>query len=433
MPTFQIPAINQSICAGWSQQDVNLYQKLPFYLAKTQVETMEEWSIWSKFTGRIPWKPNMGTTMRGVRKTPSPNLRQMAFPNPLTTTPKVDVIGLRDTSVNEVLYWHQFESQVLNFLPDFQDFMNTHVEDTREDIQTKIARFSDIFLRGKIFHRSPWVWLPNRIGGEAVAAPANTDGNDAGTTGKTTAWVQAQLAQIGQPGNLSMDTLSRLLPFMSTSLRAPVFSGSNMPSGTGGLTGKYCLVCSDEAYSRFSFDPYLKANKSVDLNIINKGFTGDLFGRIVCKLEDMPIRFAADGTMPAPETIEVNTDAVNYGETLPNPVYTEIATTPYEVAFLIGAKGYNSIEIGPPPAAFQGTKLPEGFGRMTWNGEIQVTKNILIPCLDESGTLRQDTNKYGRYLQLISAVTFGCVAVQPRYIVPIIFKRVRGNGGTTGS
>lgn len=433
MPIVQVPAINQSICSAWSTPDVNLYQKLPFYLAKTQVEVMEEFSIWNKFTGRIPWKPNMGTTMRGVRKTPSPNLRQMAFPNPLTGTPKVDIIGLRDTSVNEVLYQHHFESQMLNFLPDFQDFMNTHVEDTRADIQTKITRFNDIFIRGKVFHRSPWVWLPNKAGGEQVAAPYSEDGNDAGTTGKTTAWIQAQLALLGNPGNLSFDTLSRLLPFMSTSLRAPVFMGSNMPKGNGGLTGKYCLVLSDEAYSRFGFDPFLKVNKSVDMNIINQGFTGDIWGRITCKLEDQPLRIAEDGTFPAPETIELNPAMPNYGQTLPNPLYTEPENAPYEVAFLVGAKGYNSIDVGPPPAEFTSGKIPAGFGKMMWNGEIQLTKDLLIPCLQEDGTLRYDPNKYGKYLQLISWLVLGCVAVEPRYIVPIIFKRVRGNGGTVGS
>lgn len=433
MANITVPSINESICRTWSQQDVNLYQKLPFYLAKTQVDTIQEYAIWSKFVGKIRWTPNMGSVMRGVRKTPSPNLRQMAFPNPITGTPKVDVIGIRDTSVDEVVYGHRFESQVMKFLGDFQDFMNNGVETTREDIQTKQTRFNDIFIRGKVFHRSPWVWLPNRQAGESVQAPYNADGNDAGTTGKTTAWIQGALAQIGQPGNLSMDTLSRLLPFMSTSLRAPVFMGSNMPKGSGGLTGKYCLVCSDEAYSRFAFDPYLKANKSVDLNIITEGFTGDIFGRITCKLEDMPIRFAADGTMPAPETIEMNVAQPNYGETLPNPGYTEIVNAPYETAFLVAAKGYNAIEIGPPPSVFAGNGMPNGFGKMIWNGEISITKNIQIPCIDDTGTLRYDTNKYGEYLQLIAWTTLGAQAVQPRYIVPIIFKRIRGNGGTAGS
>jgi len=199
------------------------------------------------------------------------------------------------------------------------------------------------------------------------------------------------------------------------------------------LTGKYCLVCSDEAYSRFSFDPYLKTNKSVDLNIVTKGFTGDIFGRITCKLEDQPMRLALDGTFPAPETIELNPSMPNYGETLPNPSYTEIANAPIEVAYIIGAKGYNSIEIGPPPAEFTSGGPSANFAKLNWNGVITLTKDILVPCVQEDGTIRYDTNKYGKYLQLISWLTLGAQAVQPRYIVPIIFKRIRGNGGTTGN
>ncbi len=436
MPTFAVPAINQSICAGWSQQNVDTFQKYPFWLAKTQVEIMEEWSTWSKVTGSIKWKPNMGDTMRGVRLTPSPNLRQFAFPNRINTNPKVDILGLRDTSVNEPIYTHRFQSQVIKFLGDFQDFMGSSVEPTREDIQKKIARFGDIYTRGKVFHRSPFVWIPNRttdINGEGVPAPYSEDGNDAGTTGKTTNWLQARVAELGQPGNLSLDTISRLLPFISTTIGAPVFMGSNKPGNAGGLTGKYLLICSDEAYTRFSFDPYVKANRALDLNIVTAGFTGDLFGRIVCKLEDKPLRLAADGTFPAPETREENPAMPNYGETVPNPYYTEITNAPYEIAFLCGAKGYDTIDVGPPPSAFANGGPALGFGKMIWNGEVFINKNLLVPCLNEAGTLVYEPNVYGEYLDIRAWATYGCVPKQPRYIVPIIFKRVRGNGGTTGT
>jgi len=104
-----------------------------------------------------------------------------------------------------------------------------------------------------------------------------------------------------------------------------------------------------------------------------------------------------------------------------------------KVAFLVAAKGYKTITVGPPPSEFTSGKVPEGFGKMMWNGEIQLTRDILIPCLQSDGTLRYDTNKYGKYLQLISWLTLVAVAVEPRYIVPIRFKRIRGNGGTTGA
>jgi hypothetical protein len=219
---------------------------------------------------------------------------------------------------------------------------------------------------------------------------------------------------------------------MSTSMRAPVFMGISNPKA-GPLTGRYLLICSQEAYGRFSFDPYLKANKALDLNIVTEGFRGDIFGQLTCKLEDQPIRIALDGTFPAPETIELNPAQPNYGETLPNLGYTEVANAPYEVAFICGAKGYNSIQVGPPPSEFTSGKVPDGFGKLMWNGEIQLTRDVLIPCIQEDGTTLQTTNKYGKYLQLISFLVLGCQAVQPRYILPIIFKRIRGNGGTSGA
>lgn len=425
MPMFQVPAIDQSTAGQWSQQDVNLYQKLPFYLVKTLVDYVKTWSTFGKLTGKIRWQPNMGTTMRGERKVPSPNLRQFANPNPLTGTPKVDVLGVRSTVVNEVLYWQDFESQYLNFLGSFQDFMNDHVERTRTDIQEKMNRYNEVYLRGKIYGNSPKVFLPNRLAGELMEAPVADAFVGADT--KNTAWHQAMVAQLGNPGNLSLDALSRLLTIMSTDLRAPCFTGSDLPKDDVGLQGKYVLICSTEAFERFTFDPYVKTNKTLDFDIVTNGFKGSIFGRITCRLEDMPLRFKADGTFPEPETIEVNPAAYNYNETIPNSVYTDPVQTPYEIAFLCGDTGYDSIQIGPPPEDFRGDGVPEGFGRMTWNGEIQLTKDILIPVPQEDGTIKWESNKRGRYLQLISTLTLGCVPKQRRWIVPIIFKRVRGN------
>ena len=123
----------------------------------------------------------------------------------------------------------------------------------------------------------------------------------------------------------------------------------------------------------------------------------------------------------------------NYGETVPNPGYTEITNAPYEIAFLCGAKGYDTIDVGPPPSAFANGGPAIGSGKMIWNGEVFINKNLLVPCLNEAGTLVYEPNVYGEYLDIRAWATYGCVPKQPRYIVPIIFKRVRGNGGTTGT
>lgn len=426
MPLASIPAIDANICVGWTEQDVDLYNKLDFYLAKMQVERRKSWVIWSRFLGKRRWTPNMGHTMRAVTKEPSPHLRQFAFPNAITTAPKKDVIDIRERRTDEVVYRHRFESLVLNFLPSFADFMD-HVKDHSEDIMDKQERFEDIFYRGRIFHRAPHVWLPNRAAGELVAAPVGI-GNALGTDAKTQAWLAAMLPEIGDPGYLSLETLNKLVTVAENDLRVPPFSGSGIPKENQGMTDKYVLVCGSEAFNQFTFDPWLLANKNCALDVVNDRFRGSIFGRITSILEDKPLHVMTDGTFAAPEARELNPAAYNLGETVTNSSYTGLGVneSPYGIAFLVGAQGHEVINVGPPPAAFAGNGMPKGFGKMFWNGEIELTKNFLIPCPTDDNPNAVETNAYGEYLKFISQVTYGMLAKQPRNIIPIIYKRKRG-------
>lgn len=436
MPLTSIPAIDANICSGWTEQQVDLYNKLPFYLAKMQVEHQSTWATWRKFLGTRKWQRNMGDTLKAVTKEPSPHVRQFFTPALLSAAPKKDVVDVRERTATAQVRRHRHESLNLNFVPDFQDFLTDHVDAAGQDILEKQTRAEDLFYRSQIFYQSPKVAIAGRAAGLMVNAPMDiaTESRVAGVTtltgvnAKSTAWNQAQIASLGADGRANFAFLNRLLTIAENDERIRPYTGSDIPKQDQGLSGKFAIVIPSELFSQFTFDPYLQQNKNCNLDVVNGRFQGSLFGRITCIIEDKPIFMKEDGTFADPETRVLDPNAFNYGESVPNETYTSLDDTgsPYAWGFFVGAEGYEVIDVGPPPSAFSGNGMPKGFGKMFWNGEIMITKNLLVPCPTDDNVNNVELNVYGEYLKFISQTTYAILGKQKRNIIPFLYERTRG-------
>lgn len=425
MPS-EMPAIDANSCGDWTENDKDMYKKYPFWLAQTQVERRKTWLTFKKLTKKRNWKPNMGSTMRGVRKNPSPHIRQFAFPNPLTERPTTDYVNVTETATDAILYWHEFESPVFYFLPSFTDFLD-HVSDTGEDLMEKIERYEELFTRGMMFHMCPFMFVAQ---GNTVALVNTTpfDGLtlfDPATMGKSTAVLAGILANEGATAtHLTMPALSVAMTKMSVNLGIPPFSGNGMPAGDNeALSQKYALITHEEAWTQFSFDPYLQQHKNCDLDVVNGAFRGSLFGRMTAKLESLPMFMKNDASFAEPETRVDNNLNLNQGETVPNPDYAEIVNSPWAISFLAGGQGYEEIDSGPPPSVFTKETPPDGFQGMKWNGEVYLTRNFLLECTDAAGNVKYKSNDRGRYVRYQADLTLGIFPKQRRNIIPILHKR----------
>lgn len=418
-PLLEIDAVRASKL--WSEVDRTLYNTLPIYLAKTQVEYVKLYDRWGKLLKPWRWTPNQGYTARGVRKERSPILRSQAIPNPITQMPNKDVIGVRELREDAQLYRKDFESSVFQFLPSFADFLTNHVDYTMEDIQEKIMVYKDLFYRTAIFHGSPAIYICGAAQG-IQGAPYWTSPTIA--LSKTVNYLQSVVNLT--TGMLTLEHLKKLGTICYNDLAMTPFQNDVLPDGSNGkqLQQKYALVCGSEVWDSFTdTGSFLLANKALDLDIVTGPFTGSLFGRWTTMMERFELRIAADGTIPAPETFEANESAYNYGETIMNPAYV---SAPYGVAFAVGAEAYKAITIGPPPGMFgSGSLSMDKFAGMDWNGKVHMTRNLLVPSLDENSATVLDTNKRGEYLQLLAEIVLGIMPIRRRNILPIVYLRSR--------
>jgi hypothetical protein len=433
MPTFTNMPRAQGL---WDEQDVNLYNQYPFFIAANQYTRIQQWMVWDKLTGEVPWERNMGLMIKGVNAEPTPVVRQFPAPNVINSLPMKDVMSVRERTETEFLYGQNFESPLIHWLPSFKDWRQNQMDFAIKDINEKIQIFADQVYRMHIWSKSPTTYVCG-ASPEAVTSPMGlcladcATQPDPGPGSKNVDWVTAQVLTMPgtAAGTLTLRQVKKALSIFTEDIDVPPFEGaSNMPKDGMGLPGKYCLITSLGATSFWVDDEYLHQMKSLDLDTPHDGFTGDLFGNVRIKYERWPIRFTFDRVnnkykCPPPQTYEANPNAVNFGQTIPNPEYV---SAEIEVAWLVGAEGYRTIRIGPPPKEFSTGRLSQAkFNAMNWNAECRVTDNVLRQCLDAAGNIVLDTNKYGELLQIISDVKFGILPSNRRHVMPIIHRRAR--------
>lgn len=419
-----LPAIDQNLCNVWSEEDQNKYNKLPYYLVKAEAEARKRWQTFTPLlTDTVKWTPNMGETMRIVQVEQSPLIRQEARPNRITQDPLEDIFNVNERTTDAVLYWQDFSSPHFRFLPAFQDFMKGNLVPSRQNIESQVRMFEDIFYRTYI-----WDWSPNvYIAGKGlVQAPV-------GPNAKTAAWLASVLQDVPVASSfMDFKELFKLASIAEEEVGMTPYEGSGQPGGDSQpLNERFCWITSSQAWNQFVDDPWLKENRPLNMNIVNEGYRGDFWGKIRCKLEKTPMRAALDGnfspTFHAPEIRETNPNAADYNRTKPNPNYARIDISELEWGWFVGGKHYRRIESGPPPEFFAGaTSDPSKIAGMTWNGQVYSTRNFLIPCKDADGTVQYKTNDRGRYVRFQGSLNLGITGPNAFNIIPTLYRRRLG-------
>lgn len=456
------------------------FRSLSYYLAKNEVALYPKWNVYDTLFGSIKWEPNMGNTLNGTTATPSPVQNVMFMPNTLDAFPAKDQYTVGERYEVAKLGMHRFESNRFRFLENFEAFWRDHLSYAQSDIVRQIQCQNNNFIRTLMYYQTPDAYIAGQglssqithatnvkkraftqdeirtvtTAGSSDDANSNDDDNSTvitdGSSGETLSKsggkaFRADVSHGGTStaiaGKLTLKEIFKAMLVLQEDIAAPTFDRIyNAPKDSEMVKGKYVLICSTEAWSSLLWDSNLRTNDSAttsigtqlapaNMNLLQDGFAGDLFGKITAKFDPYPIRFTKSGELIEPQSVDNTT-----GKVTPNANYTKIATTDanvgsYEVAFLVGADAFKTIQVGPPPKEFASKNMSaKKFYSMKWNGEVHLTDQFLVPNAGSNGrtsTSGSELNVYGDYLKFISQAVFGGIPGDARYCLPIIFERSR--------
>lgn len=406
-------------------EQVGRFSKYNVWFALNQVRQIKMAQTYSMLYGTIPWKPNMGPTMAGVRIEPTPIARAEFRPNPLQIMPLVDVYEQGENREETAISWHDIRSRQLYFLGSFQDFFENQVMSVTKDLENQSAYMNDLYLRTFMWDRCPNLYVAG-ADQPLTAAPNNGGATPSLTVAraasKAPGWVAALLPTADTQG-LRLETLQHASVTLQEDLGAVGFSGGTNEY----MQEKYCLITSSEAASQWIWGPAFTRLRNVNKDYLSNNIQGDLFDNIMVKYERFPMRLDVNGNLVPPQVwipnnVVAGEDPLLRGTTGPNPAYSDINQAPWEINWLLGGDAYKAIKIGPPPSAFAGGKAsPNRIGGMDWNGKITLRDDILIK--DVNGNLDFNTDK--RFRQLRGTATFGAIAGRAYNALPILFHRAR--------
>jgi len=468
------------------------FKQLSFYLAKNEVALYPKWNVYDTLFGSIPWQPNMGSTLKGTTPTPSPVLRTTFMPEELTAYPKKDQFTVGERTEDAMLGMHRFESNRFRFLSNFESFWRDHLSYAQSDIVRQIQNANNTFIRTLMYYQAPDAFivghgLSSQAGHtslyrkremsqanirliESITPGGGTlDDLDTDTTHQVASSDTAthtisksgglkfreDCGGVNDAGNVTATTLTlkdifKAMLVLQEDIQAPPFDRTyGAPKTSEMVKGKYVLICSTEAWASLLWDADLRQHGTsgktqlapANMNLLKDGFAGDLFGKITAKFDPYPMRFDHNGSLVTPQTQDSSS-----GKVIPNVSYNAIGTgatgddndgslndagnASYEIAFLVGADAFKTINVGPPPKEFAGKNMnAKKFYGMKWNGEVTLTDQFLIPTGSGSAPLSDgagsELNTYGDYLKFISQAVIGGIAGDTRYCLPISFLRRR--------
>jgi hypothetical protein len=285
MPSYyDVPLIGLDSIPNLQVEDVNKYQKLPFYLVKNEVKRFPLYKTWDLLFGSQKWTPNMGSIMRGVRPEYSPIANSFVYPQNITGLPNKNVFETSESTEEARIKIHRFESKQFHFLPSFQDFRENQLKWNHDDIIRQIAFYNEQFIRGMVFYRSPNIYICNNNGNSTqlgasnlvVGCPTNDPASTVPNDGKTAAFLQDVAGAVG--GNFSLRSLYNACQVLDEDLSAPTFEGvNNSPKENALVQGRYVLVCGTEVWRNFLVDPMVN-----QLKAIQSGPVVSMVSKVLC-------------------------------------------------------------------------------------------------------------------------------------------------------